>query len=131
LSRSFKFLVHKLFKTQLENFEESYPEAYRSLLKQLQKSQAAPYRAGEMMRNLPQHLQGKLFRLWVKGKKGFRYIYMVSKEQSLVLGIFVSPVHRSKFDYAKFPWLEIAGQIHEDLMSGDVHNFEVWDFGCK
>lgn len=128
MSSSFKFLVHKLFKTHLENFEESYPEAYRSLLKQLQKSQADPYRAGEMMRNLPQHLQGKLFRLHVRGRRGFRYIYMVNREKACVFGTFVSPEQRSKFDYNKFPWLEIAQQIHQDFISGNIDKFEEWQF---
>jgi len=128
LSRSFNFLVHKLFKTQLENFEESHPQAYKSLLKQLQKAQADPYRAGEMMRSLPQHLQGKLFRLRVRGRRGFRYIYMVNREQSCVFGIFVSPEQRSKFDYNKFPWMEIAEEIHQDLTSGNREKFQVWSF---
>lgn len=128
MSSSFRFLAHKEFISQIEDFEKSHPEAYKSLRKQLQKSQADPYRAGEMMRDLPQHLQGKLFRLWVRGRRGFRYIYMVNREQSLVLGIFVSPEQRSKFAYSRFPWSEIAEQIHQDFTSGNIDKFQEWQF---
>ncbi len=131
MSSSFRFLAHKEFISQIEDFEKSHPEAYRSLRKQLQKSQADPYGAGQMMRNLPQHLQGKLFRLRVRGRRGFRYIYMVNREKSCVFGIFVSPEQRSKFDYNKFPWLEIAEQIHEDLISGNMNSFQEWQFQSK
>jgi len=81
-----------------------------------------------MMRNVLQHLQGKLFRLPVRGKKGFRYIYMVNRELSCVLGVFISPTTRSKFDYSKYPWQKLAEQIHQDLVSGNMHKFQVWPF---
>ena len=56
-------------------------------------------------------LQGRIYRLHVRGPKGFRF---VDQRQQIVLPVYVSPEVKAKFDYEKMPWREYAAEIYED-----------------
>lgn len=68
-------------------------------------------------------LQGRIYRLHVRGRRGFRFIYLVDRNQQVVLGVFVSLEVKAKFDYEKVPWEEYASEIYEDLVSGNTEKF--------
>jgi len=76
------------------------------------------------MHDIPiKKLQGRIYRLHVKGRRGFRFIYLVDRNQQVVLGVFVSLEVKAKFDYEKVPWEEYASEIYEDLVSGNTEKF--------
>ena len=76
------------------------------------------------MRDIPiKKLQGLIYRLHVKGRRGFRFIYLVYPSHGIVMGVFVSPEVKAKFDYESVPWLEYATEIYEDLVEGHMEKF--------
>jgi len=108
----------------LDRFVEKNLDAWPSLLTQIRKARNDPFRAGKAMRDIPiKKLQGRIYRLHVKGRRGFRFIYLVDHRQQIVMGIFVSSEVKAKFDYEKVPWEEYAAEIYEDLVSGNMEKF--------
>lgn len=76
------------------------------------------------MRDIPiKKLQGRIYRLHIRGRRGFRFIYLVDQSKQIVMGIFVSTEIKAKFDYEKVPWDEYAAEIYEDLVNGNMENF--------
>ncbi len=76
------------------------------------------------MHDIPiKKLQGCIYRLHVRGRKGFRFIYLVDHRKQIVMGIFVSSEVKAKFDYEKVPWEEYAAEIYEDLVKGNMEKF--------
>ncbi len=76
------------------------------------------------MHDIPiKKLQGRIYRLHVKGRKGFRFIYLVDHSRQIVMGVFVSTEVKAKFDYEKVPWEEYAAEIYEDLVNGNMEKF--------
>jgi hypothetical protein len=81
------------------------------------------------MRDIPiRKLQGCIYRLHVKGRRGFRFIYLVEHNQQLVMGVFVSSEVKANFDYNSVPWLEYATEIYEDLVNQKYKNFKEFKF---
>ena len=79
------------------------------------------------MHSIPgQELQGKLYRLWIRGGKGYRFVYYFSTELEIVLPIWISPVPKGRLDYEKADWLERAEQYSNDLLQGNMEQFENW-----
>jgi len=117
-------MVSEFYKQNRKN-----PTVTESFLKQCEKASADPFKAGKSMGGLPRELQGSVYRLWIKGPKGFRFIYVVHRELKIVMGVFVSADPRSNFDYNKVPWLEYAEKIYEDLTAKNMKQFEEWEFG--
>jgi len=84
------------------------------------------------MRDIPiKKLQGRIYRLHVKGRRGFRFIYLVEHKQKLVMGVFVSSEIKAKFDYSTVPWLEYATAIYEDIVNRKYENFTEFKFAIK
>jgi len=81
------------------------------------------------MHDIPiKKLQGRIYRLHVRGRRGFRFIYLVDHKQQIVMGIFVSSEVKAKFDYEKVPWDEYAAEIYGDLVSGNMEEFMEFKF---
>lgn len=121
---AFKFLVHETFQKQLDAFLQENPEAWSSLITQIKKTITDPFNAGRLMHDVPaKKLQGNIRRLRVKGRKGFRFIFIVEPRAKVVLGVFVSTEQRSRFDYADVPWEQIASEIYEDLVNSRWEKF--------
>ena len=94
------------------------------MISQIKKAQNDPFKAGKTMHDVPiKKLQGRIYRLHVKGRRGFRFIYLVDRRRQIVMGIFVSTEVKSKFDYEQVPWEEYAAEIYEDLVNGKIENF--------
>lgn len=99
----------------------------KPLNKQIEKACADPFRAGEPMRHLPPHLQGYLYKLRIRGPRGFRMIYFIHREKSIVLGTYISQIKRKNFNYNKAPWLESANEIYDDYTTGNISKFKLID----
>lgn len=83
------------------------------------------------MHDIPiKKLQGCIYRLHVKGRRGFRFIYLVNHSQRIVMGVFVSPEVKAKFDYESVPWMEYATEIYEDLVKGHTEKFTEFRFSA-
>lgn len=76
-------------------------------------------------------LQGCIYRLHVKGRRGFRFIYLIYHPQQLVMGVFVSSEIKAKFDYNSVPWLEYATEIYKDIVNRKYENFKEFKFAIK
>ncbi len=132
MSSSFRFLAHRVFRDQVENFDRAHRDARKALRKQFEKAAADPFNAGEAMRDVPTaDLQGRILKTWVKGRGGYRFLYIALPERRVVMGLFVSSVRRSELDYSKFPWESWADQIYKDLLGGNLDAFEEWTFEEK
>lgn len=132
MSNNYRFLAHRVFRDQVENFDRDHSDASKALRKQFEKAAADPFNAGEAMRGVPTaDLQGRILKTWVKGRGGFRFLYIALPKPRIVLGLFISSVRRSELDYSKFPWESWADQIYEDLLSENLDAFEEWAFEEK
>lgn len=120
-----RLLLHDIFLEQYLGAIESIPQIQESLLKQLEKIKADPVRAGKTMRDIPPAtLQGKIFRVWVRGPVGFRLVYFYDSGCDVALPIFVSTETKQHFDYEDVPWREMAEEIYQDLMDGNEEKFQ-------
>ena len=118
-----RFLVHEAFREQYVDFILHHSEASDSLITQLRKSRDNPASGSPLRRIANPALQGKLFKIWIKGPGGFRYVYLYEASASAVLPVFLSPVSRAKFDWDTAPWSEIAERIVADLRGKDWAQF--------
>lgn len=129
MPQKFRFLVHRCFQEQLDKFVEINLDAWSSLKTQMKKAKSDPFRAGKAMRDIPiSRLQGRIYRLHVRGPGGFRFIYLVDNSRKLVMGIFVSLEVKANFDYEKVPWEEYASEIYEDIVNGNIEKFTEFTF---
>lgn len=126
MSVSYKFLSHELFQKNINKFRNENPKSEKALFIALEKARSNPF-AGKPLHTLPRDLQQKVFRLWVGGRSGFRLIYYVNREKAYVMGIYLSTVGRSKFDWEKSPWLEITQKILKDYSAGRYEKFAILD----
>lgn len=118
-----RFLVHETFIEQFVSFQAQHPGAAKSLQTQLKKSKDAPT-SGSPLRRIPiKALQGKLRKLWVSGRSGFRYVYYYHPGKSVVLPIFLSNEPRDDFDWDTAPFQEIAERIVSDLACANFDKF--------
>lgn len=73
-----------------------------------------------------EELRGKLYRLYVGGRRGYRFVYFFSERHGIVLPAWISPVRRSQLDYDKADWLDYALDYSSDLAQGNIDKFEDW-----
>jgi len=119
--------VHAEFRRQHEEILQSNPQLRKPLYTQYRKALADPVRAGKAMHSIPgEELRGKLHRLWIGGKKGYRLVYYFSTELDIILPAWISPVPRTHLDYEKADWLDCADQYCSDLLEGNMDQFEDW-----
>ncbi len=67
------------------------------------------------MRGLPQEVAGRVYKIWVGGRSGYRLIYLVHAPARIVVGLFFSGVTRSSFDYDDVDFLTPAMAAASDL----------------
>lgn len=119
-----KLLLHDIFLNQYTDAIAAIPKIEKPLIKQLEKIKADPVGAGEPMRDIPLTiLQGKIFRVWVGGRTGYRLIYIYDPDSDIALPVFVSTQPKARFDYEDVPWREIAEEIYQDLVQGNDEKF--------
>ncbi len=126
MSVSYKFLAHKLFQENINQFRNANPRSEKALLVVLERARSNPF-SGKPLRTLPKDLQQKVFRLWIGGRSGFRLVYYVDREKGYIMGIYLSTVVRSKFDWEKSPWLKITWRILRDYSAGRYEKFAILD----
>ena len=127
MQKDYSFLVHKSFKNQLSSVLAKHPSYRKKIQTQLEKSRVNPTGAGNWMSRLPDHLDGKIYKIWVGGKKGLRYIYYHDSSSRFVCPVFISNDIRPNFRYEDHPWVERAKEIHDALTDGSNKEFEIWD----
>ncbi len=76
------------------------------------------------MRGVPAELQGKIYKMWVGGPSKHRLFYLFFPDRKLIIGVFISPEIRSRFDYEKFPW-EIFLEAASDFKEERLENFRI------
>jgi hypothetical protein len=118
-----RFLVHDTFIERYICFQAEHPDAASSLQTQLKKSKEAPTSGSPLRRISVPSLQGKLYKLWVGGGSGFRYVYYYHPGKSVVLPIFLSNEPRADFDWDTAPFQHIGERIVSDLLCGNFDKF--------
>ena len=126
---NYRIYVHKSVVEHFRAFCVDHQEAGESFHAQFRQLAATP--AGEGAVALKgvklKELQGRVFRRRVKGRKGFRLIYLVESEKRRVFPIFITHVTRANYDWWSDDWsddwLENAQAIQSDLVEGKTENF--------
>lgn len=118
-----RFLVHELFERQYLDFLTEHPEASDALLTQFRKSRSDPASEGRLGLILNPRLEGKLYKLWVVGPRGYRYVYFHDPEHSVTLPIFLSQKPRADFNWDSAPFADVAEQIVADFDDGQWERF--------
>lgn len=127
MSKSYRFLVHRIFKQQAEAFLDLHPSHWSSFTDQCRKACADPFKAGIPLQRVAfEELKGKIYRLWVAGPKGFRFIYLVDRATETILPVFLSLKNRPYIDYGKLPWQEYAREIYDDYAQNNIGAFRIW-----
>ena len=83
-----------------------------------------PSNAGKPLHGLPKPWSGRVFRKQVGGRRGHRLIYYLYERESAVLGIYISPVTRSNFDYDDAEWQRLLEVVYQDLKDGNDGKFQ-------
>ncbi len=75
---------------------------------------------------MSEELRGRIYRLWVAGPRGFRFIYLVDRATETILPVFLSLKARPYIDYGKLPWQEYAREIYDDYVQNNIDAFKIW-----
>ena len=127
MSKPYRFLVHRMFKEQVEIFLTQNISYWNSLVAQCRKACSDPFNAGTPFGHVSHEaLRGRIYRLWVAGPNRYRFFYLVDRSTETVLPIFLSLEFRGRIDYSKIPWEKYANEIHSDYVHNNASAFEVW-----
>ena len=125
---SFRLALHESILDQLAEFAASHPDSSSSLQTQLMKVAADPFNAGSPMRRLANpSLAGRVYKIWVKGRRGHRLAYFVDMEENVVCPFFVSMDPRADFDWDSVDWQSSIDPIRNDLLAGNEEAFSIFD----
>ena len=120
----FRLFVHDACYEQISAFlAEARGSDQRALFTAFRKICADPYRAGSPLQGLPQPIAGRVYKIWVGGRRGYRMVYLVHPPASIVVGILFSVVRRSQFDYDDADFASPALAIANDLQQGRIDRF--------
>ena len=120
----YRFLAHHIFDYYYIQLVAASPKLKKALDTAIQKAKSNPTTAGEWMRRVPSELQGKIYKMWVSGRGGHRLFYLFFSENKLVIGVFISPEIRSRFNYEDFPW-ELFLEVALDFKAEKLKNFRI------
>lgn len=115
---SYKIVWHGIFDYQYKHLQEN-SLLKRQVDKQLEVIVRDPANAGVALQGLPPDFAGKVKRLWVGGRKGYRMFIKTDHHEKVVTIWFVTPVKRSQLDYKKLtPDLPdlIDGRVDEKIL---------------
>ena len=118
-----QLLVHDEFLEQYLRFQIEHEDASDSLRTQLQKSWKDPAIDGRLSFILNPRLVGKLYKLWIAGPTGYRYVYFHDPTPPITLPIFLSFEPRSNFNWDTAPIGDLAERIVSDFDSGQFDKF--------
>ena len=120
---NFDLMAHDDFLQQMEEFMDTQPGALNSFWVQCKKACSDPFNSGGPLQGLPKGLSGRVKKLWAKGRKGFRFIFIVHASQKIILGVMITMESRANFDYDDPEWIERAIAIHDDFSNGRTEKF--------
>jgi len=118
-----RLLVHNEFLTQYLRFQVEHEDASESLATQVQRSRDDPASRGRLGLILNPRLEGRLYKLWVAGPQGYRYVYFHDPVAMVTLPIFLSLEPRKDFNWDSAPFAEVAERIVSDFDQGCWDNF--------
>ncbi len=121
----YKFVIHESFQLQLDEFMEKRLDAWTAVVTACKKIAADPFNAGGRLQGLKEPLAGNVLKVWVKGRRGYRLIYLVNQQKKIVMGIYLSTDERANFDYSDLDWQDYAQEIYTDLVNGNEDMFKV------
>lgn len=126
MSSKYRFLVHDIFQSQLDDFIESHSKSLKSLVSQIQSAVSDPLHSGKPLSGVQNSkLRGCIRRYHVSGRRGFRLICLiVNSSRKVVLGIFLSGNKRPSINYNKIPWEQYATEIYNDLINSRMDRFK-------
>ena len=119
---SYRIVWHEIFEHQYKHLREN------SLLKrqvdtQLQVIASDPANAGAPRKFQPPDLAGKVKKLWVGGRKGYRMFMKTDHDKRVVNVVFVTPVKRGHRDHKKLTRdliKLIDAQVHEKTLKKSI-----------
>ena len=100
-------------------------DAWTAVVTACKKIAADPFNAGGRLQGLKEPLAGNVLKVWVKGRRGYRLIYLVNQQKKIVMGIYLSTDERANFDYSDLDWQDYAQEIYTDLVNGNEDMFKV------
>jgi hypothetical protein len=110
---SYKIVWHGIFDYQYKHLQDNSP-LKRQVDKQLEVIVTDPANAGAALQGLPTDLAGKVKKLKVGGRKGYRMIIKTNHHERVVKICFITPVKRGQLDYKKLT------RDLNDLIDGQV-----------
>ena len=117
---NFRLALHESVIDQLAEFAASNPGASASLQTQLMKIAADPFGSGTLMHRIENpSLAGKVYKVWVRGRRGFRLAYFVDHDHKVTCPFFVSLDPRTDFDWDSVDWQSFIEPIRLDLLAGN------------
>lgn len=129
MTKPYRFLVHRIFKEQVELFLDQNISYWNSFVDQCRKACSDPFKAGSPFGRVSHEaLRGRIYRLWVGGPSRYRFFYLVDQATETILPIFLSIESRGRINYSKIPWKEYANEIYSDYVQNNASAFEVWRF---
>ena len=76
---------HPSFDKIIQEIGKNNEKAEKTIATAIEKLLTEPYKVGKPLKGAPPDLQGKIWRIWVGGKKGFRIFYSIDKKKKTVV----------------------------------------------
>lgn len=94
---------------------------------QCKKACLDPANAGRLLHGVAiPELTGKIYKCWVRGPRGFRFVYIFHSAHKVVLPVMVTLELRSRIDWDKLPWQQYSERIYSDFVKGNLDAFQDW-----
>ena len=130
---SYRLLAHEEFLQQRSEFKARNPAADgRALDTVLRTIAINPESAGSRrLHDLSDHsLRGRLYRIWVRGRQGYRLVYLTARaqgsdEEVLVLPLYVTMEKRKGIDWGEIAEtvVALAAIVERDLRANEMTQF--------
>jgi hypothetical protein len=119
LPKEFVLLAHPMYDESQNEFLQKHPELEDSLINQLRMIRENPY-CGSSMKYAPKELQSKVYKRKIGGRRGYNLLYVVFRNKSVVLCVYIMPIPRKEVDYRKgIPWNKLLAAL-DDYQEGNL-----------
>ena len=119
--------MHDAFLEQALAFTDQNKDHWNAFRTQCKKACIDPANAGDILHGITiPELKGKIYKCWVGGPRGFRFVYIFHSGHKIVLPIMITLESRSRIDWDKLPWQEISERIYSDFIKGNLKAFQDW-----
>ena len=119
--------MHDAFLEQALAFADQNKDHWNAFHTQCKKACIDPANAGEILHGIGiPELKGKIYKCWVGGRRGFRFIYIFHSGYKVVLPVMITLEARSRINWDKLPWQEVSERIYSDFVNGNLKAFQNW-----